>query len=46
LSLALTTFIGKEFNPPEDQGVFIIRMEAPIDFRLKSWSGIMETPKR
>ncbi|MBP7765911.1 MAG: efflux RND transporter permease subunit [Deltaproteobacteria bacterium] len=35
LSLALTTFIGKEFNPPEDQGVFIIRMEAPIDFSVE-----------
>jgi len=34
LSLGLTAFIGKEFNPPEDQGVFLIRMEAPIDYSV------------
>jgi len=34
LSLGLTTFIGKEFTPPEDQGVFLIRMEAPIDYSV------------
>ncbi|KAF0159036.1 MAG: hydrophobic/amphiphilic exporter-1 (mainly G- bacteria) HAE1 family [Syntrophaceae bacterium] len=34
LSLGLTAFIGKEFTPPEDQGVFIIRMEAPIDYSV------------
>ena len=34
LSLGLTTFIGKEFNPSEDQGVFMIRMEAPIDYSV------------
>jgi len=35
LSLGLTAFIGKEFNPPEDQGVFMIRMEAPIDYSVE-----------
>ena len=35
LSLALTTFIGKEFNPPEDQSVFMVRMEAPIDYSVE-----------
>ncbi len=31
-SLYLTTFIGKEFIPPEDQGQFLVRLEAPIDY--------------
>lgn len=31
LALVLTFFIGKEFLPPEDQGRFIVRMEAPKD---------------
>ena len=26
--------LGKEFNPAEDQGVFMIRMEAPIDYSV------------
>ncbi len=26
--------LGKEFNPPEDQGVFMVRMEAPIDYSV------------
>jgi len=34
LSLVLTKFIGKEFVAPEDQGVFLIRMEAPIDYSV------------
>ena len=34
LSLGLTAFIGKEFTPPEDQGVFLVRMEAPIDYSV------------
>jgi hydrophobic/amphiphilic exporter-1 (mainly G- bacteria), HAE1 family len=34
LSLGLTTFIGKEFTPSEDQGVFLVRMEAPIDYSI------------
>jgi HAE1 family hydrophobic/amphiphilic exporter-1 len=34
LSLGLTSFIGKEFVPPEDQGIFLIRMEAPIDYSV------------
>ncbi|TSA45848.1 MAG: efflux RND transporter permease subunit [Deltaproteobacteria bacterium] len=33
-SLYMTTFIGKEFIPPEDQGQFIVRMEAPIDYSI------------
>jgi len=35
LSLGLTAFIGKEFTPSEDQGVFLIRMEAPIDYSVE-----------
>ena len=33
-SLYLTTFIGKEFIPPEDQGQFIVRLESPIDYSV------------
>ncbi|MBI4634153.1 MAG: efflux RND transporter permease subunit [Deltaproteobacteria bacterium] len=33
-SLYLTKFLGKEFIPPEDQGRFIMRLEAPIDYSL------------
>jgi len=33
-SLYLTTFIGKEFIPPEDQGQFLVRLEAPIDYSI------------
>ncbi len=33
-SLYMTTFIGKEFIPPEDQGQFLIRLEAPIDYSI------------
>jgi HAE1 family hydrophobic/amphiphilic exporter-1 len=33
-SLYMTTFMGKEFTPPEDQGQFIVRLEAPIDYSL------------
>ena len=34
-SLYLTTFMGKEFVPPEDQGQFLVRLEAPIDYSLE-----------
>jgi HAE1 family hydrophobic/amphiphilic exporter-1 len=46
LSLGLTAFIGKEFTPPEDQGVFMIRMEAPIDYsvdQIEKYLGKTET---
>jgi HAE1 family hydrophobic/amphiphilic exporter-1 len=33
-SLYMTTFMGKELTPPEDQGQFNIRLEAPIDYSL------------
>src|SRR4030042_5795893 len=33
-SLYLTAFIGKEFIPPEDQGQFLVRLEAPIDYSV------------
>ena len=37
LSIALVIFgLGKEFVPPEDQGNFIIRLEAPIDYSVDS----------
>ncbi len=28
------SFMGKEFIPPEDQGNFLVRMEAPIDYSV------------
>jgi HAE1 family hydrophobic/amphiphilic exporter-1 len=34
-SLYLTKFMGKEFVPPEDQGQFIVRLEAPIDYSVE-----------
>ncbi|MBU1151171.1 MAG: efflux RND transporter permease subunit, partial [Proteobacteria bacterium] len=34
-SLYLTKYMGKEFVPPEDQGQFIVRLEAPIDYSLE-----------
>jgi len=33
-SIYLTRFIGKEFIPPEDQGQFLVRLEAPIDYSI------------
>ena len=30
----MTKFMGKEFIPPEDQGQFIVRLEAPIDYSV------------
>ena len=33
-SLYMTTFMGKEFVPPEDQGQFLVRLEAPIDYSV------------
>lgn len=35
-SMFMTKFIGKEFQPTEDQGNFIVRMEAPIDYSIKN----------
>ncbi|MEK6653991.1 MAG: efflux RND transporter permease subunit, partial [Thermodesulfobacteriota bacterium] len=34
-SLYLTKYMGKEFVPPEDQGQFIVRLEAPIDYSVE-----------
>ncbi len=33
-SLYMVKFMGKELIPPEDQGNFTVRMEAPIDYSL------------
>ncbi len=33
-SIFLTTFMGKEFVPPEDQSRFIVRLKAPIDYSV------------
>jgi HAE1 family hydrophobic/amphiphilic exporter-1 len=34
-SLYMTKFMGKEFTPPEDQGQFLVRLEAPIDYSVE-----------
>ena len=34
-SLYMTKYLGKEFVPPEDQGQFLIRLEAPIDYSVE-----------
>ena len=35
VSLLIMAFgLGKEFVPPEDQGIFMIRMESPIDYSV------------
>lgn len=34
LSLLITMVIGKEFVPPEDQGRFIVRLQAPINYSI------------
>lgn len=33
-SLLITRFIGKEFLPPEDQGRFIVRLQAPVTYSI------------
>ena len=33
-SMYMTKFMGKEFVPPEDQGNFLVRLEAPIDYSV------------
>ncbi len=35
VSIFMTRYLGKEFVPPEDQGQFIIRLEAPIDYSME-----------
>jgi len=35
LSMYMTKFMGKEFVPPEDQGNFLVRLEAPIDYSVE-----------
>ncbi|MCX7913517.1 MAG: efflux RND transporter permease subunit [Thermodesulfovibrionales bacterium] len=34
-SLFITRFIGKEFIPPEDQGRFIVRLQAPVNYSIE-----------
>ncbi|MCK9362319.1 MAG: efflux RND transporter permease subunit [Syntrophales bacterium] len=33
-SIYMTRFLGKELTPPEDQGQFLVRLEAPIDYSV------------
>ncbi len=41
-SLYITKFLGKELLPPEDQGRFIVRMEAPIDYSLQQSDALFQ----
>jgi len=34
-SLFMTSLLGKELVPPEDQGTFLIRLKAPIDYSVE-----------
>ncbi|MBE0425942.1 MAG: efflux RND transporter permease subunit [Nitrospirae bacterium] len=40
--LFVSTLIGKEFHPPEDQGRFIVRLEAPIDYSVERVDGLFK----
>ncbi len=40
-SIYITRFMGKELVPPEDQSVFIVRLEAPIDYSIDMADGIL-----
>lgn len=33
-SLFITSFLGKEFIPPEDQSRFIVRLQSPVDYSV------------
>ncbi|MBF0591763.1 MAG: efflux RND transporter permease subunit, partial [Nitrospirae bacterium] len=35
-SLYITKFIGKEMVPPEDQGRFVVRLQAPVDYSVEA----------
>jgi len=41
-SIFMTTFLGKEFVPPEDQSVFITRLEAPVDYSVDMADGMFK----
>ncbi len=45
-SLYLTRFIGKEFIPSEDQGQFIVRLEAPIDYSIDKANEFFEPAEK
>ncbi len=34
VSLSMASFLGRELVPPEDQGRFVVRLEAPIDYSV------------
>jgi len=40
-SIYITRFMGKELVPPEDQSVFIVRIEAPIDYSIDMADGLL-----
>jgi HAE1 family hydrophobic/amphiphilic exporter-1 len=46
LSLYITKFLGKELMPPEDQGRFIVRLEAPIDYSLQQSDELFQNAEK
>ncbi len=46
LSLYVTKFMGKELHPPEDQGQFIVRLEAPIDSSIGKADGMFQEAEK
>ncbi|MES0335484.1 MAG: efflux RND transporter permease subunit [Candidatus Magnetobacterium sp. LHC-1] len=41
-SLYITKFIGKEMVPPEDQGRFVVRLQAPVDYSVEAVDGMFK----
>ncbi|PKN38633.1 MAG: AcrB/AcrD/AcrF family protein [Deltaproteobacteria bacterium HGW-Deltaproteobacteria-2] len=47
LSILIARFgLGKEFLPPEDQGNFIVRLEAPIDYSVEQVEKYFVSPEK
>jgi HAE1 family hydrophobic/amphiphilic exporter-1 len=45
-SLVITTFMGKELVPPEDQSVFLVRLEAPADYSVDRADGLFKQAEK
>lgn len=46
VGMYMTRYIGKEFIPPEDQGRFIVRLEAPIDYSLTKADALFQEAEK
>ncbi|MFH1146754.1 MAG: efflux RND transporter permease subunit [Pseudomonadota bacterium] len=42
-SMGLVAFIGKEFLPKEDQGQFVVRLVAPVDYSVDAVDALFKT---